>query len=265
MKRSSMAVAALVLASGGALAADLPSRAVAPLAPLPIFTWTGFYVGLNAGYGFSSDTDASLVGQAAPNIATVGAGARPASIGIEREGFIGGAQIGYNFQINQLVLGVEADIQYTDLQETVNVVTALGAGSAFPGTRNNIFNSELEYLGTVRARLGYAFDRTMVFVTGGLAYGEVSTSANLFGPLPANVLQFTGSRSDTEFGWTVGGGVEHAFTNNFSVKAEYLYYDLGNTTVAANVIAGSGGVGTGYDVTFKNTGHIARVGLNYRF
>ena len=138
------------------------------------------------------------------------------------------------------VTGIEADIQYTDFTDNVNAVTI---GRAFPGVRNNNFEQKLEYLGTVRARLGYSWDRTLVYGTGGLAYGGVNNSATFFGPLPANILQFTGGQKSTEVGYAVGGGIEQAFWQNVTLRAEYLYYNLGDTSAAVNVIPGSGGAG----------------------
>jgi outer membrane immunogenic protein len=252
----------LSIAAASANAADLRRRpAPAPYVP-PAFTWTGFYAGLNAGYGFSNDNNATTVGQVAINNATVADGARPALVGLRPEGFIGGGQIGYNWQTGPYVIGWEADIQGADIHDNVNRVTI---GTAFPGVRNNFFDQRLEYLGTVRGRLGYAWDRTLIFGTGGFAYGGVKTSANFFGPLPGNILQFTGSHDSTETGYAVGGGIEQAFWQNWTLRAEYLYYDLGDTSVNVNVIPGSGGAGTGYITTFKNDGHIVRAALNYKF
>lgn len=249
--------------STAAIAADLPMYTKAPEpAFVPVFSWTGFYAGLNAGYGFGNDNSAVTSGQSAINSATVADGARAALVGLDPDGFIGGAQIGYNWQFGSFVFGVEADIQYTDFNQTVNAVTV---GTAFPGVRNNLYTQELDYLGTVRARLGYAWGRTLIYGTGGLAYGRVNNSANFFGPQPVNALQFTGSERSTETGYAVGGGIEHAFGWNWTLKGEYLYYDLGDTTVAANVIPGSGGVGNGYNVNFQNDGHIIRAGLNYKW
>ena len=263
--KSKLALAGLLLAGmfSQAHAADI-ARPVYKSAPamVPVWSWTGWYVGLNAGYGFANDNTITTTGQIAINAATVADGARPASVGIRPEGFIGGAQIGYNWQTGMWVWGIEADIQYTDLKETVNAVTI---GTAFPGTRNNVFTQELEFLGTLRARVGYTWNRTLLYATGGLAYGGVNHSANFSGPLPAGVLQFTGRTRDVEFGYAVGAGIEHAFTPNWTLRGEYLYYDLGDTVVAVNVIPGSGGVGTGYNSRFENTGHIVRGGVNYKF
>ena len=258
-----------------AYAADLPARRAPPAAyvAVPVFTWTGFYIGGNAGYAFSNDSRVVTTGQAPANVTTVALGARPGLVTLDHEGFTGGGQIGYNQQIGNFVIGIEADAAYTDLQRTTNVATtAPAAVGAAALTRNNVFRSSLDYLGTVRGRVGYAWDRVLVYGTGGFAYGDVTQSADFFGPQPANVLQFTGRRSTMETGWAAGGGVEYAIPNwnwfgssAVTLKAEALYYDLGRRTIAVNVIPGSGGVGTGYNSRFETNGVIARGGINFKF
>jgi outer membrane immunogenic protein len=259
-----LVLAATAFLSTSAFAADLPARMPLKAPPMaaPAWSWSGFYIGVNAGYGFSRDREVDTIGQVAANAATVADGARPPFASLEPSGFVGGGQIGYNWQTGGWVFGIEADIQYSDIKEDVTIVTT---GVAFPGVRNNHFSQELEFLGTVRGRLGFAWERSLIYATGGFAYGGVKNSANFFGPQPGNVRQFTGNFDNTETGYTVGGGFEHAFGSNWSFKLEYLYYDLGDTTVAVNVIPGSGGGGTGYFSTFSNDGHIVRAGLNYRF
>ena len=115
----------------------------------------------------------------------------------------------------------------------------------------------MDFFGTVRGRLGYVFDRTLVYATGGLAYGDVRNGVNFF--WPAGQLQFTGAVINIETGFTVGGGIEHAFAPNWTVKGEYLFYDLGRKTINVAVVPGSGGGGTGYNSTFENEGHIGRL------
>lgn len=250
--------AALALAglSGTALAADLPSRKGPVLAPIaPMFTWTGFYVGVHAGAVFT-DNDIQTEGTAANTIANVAASRRPPSISSNETGFIGGVQAGYNYQIGQIVLGAEADISYTDVRTRESFLGTSGALSSF--------RQELEYLGTVRARVGYAFDRVLVYGTAGLAYGGVKNSATFFSAAVPGQVDYVGGRDRVELGWTVGGGVEYAFTNNLSVKAEYLYYDLGKRKIPVNLTA-VGPAGGSYVSRFDNTGHIVRAGLNYRF
>jgi outer membrane immunogenic protein len=263
MNRLSIIGAVLLAGTSLASAADLgriPTKAP-PIVPVQVFSWTGFYAGVHAGYGFGSNDDIDTSGQAAANGANVIGGARPARVGLDRDGFIGGGQAGYNWQFApNWLLGIEADISYTDFRETTSVVTRPLAGA---GTLLNTFESRLEYLGTVRGRIGYVVDRTLIYATGGLAYGDVRNSVNFFGT--AGQPQFTGSTSSVETGYTVGGGIEHAFLPNWTVKGEYLFYDLGRNTVNVAVIPGSAGGGTGYNSTFRNEGHIARVGLNYKF
>jgi outer membrane immunogenic protein len=239
-----------------ALAFVAPAAAQDMLGP-----WTGFYAGVNAGAGFGK-SNAATTGQAAINNSTVADGARPPFTKLDTEGFLAGGQVGYNWQMGSWVYGLEADLQDADVRDTRNNVTT---GSAFPGTRNNVFRQELEYLGTLRGRLGYAWGDTLLYGTGGLAYGNVNNSANFSGPLPAATPQFAGGINNTKYGYAAGGGIEQAFGDNWSVKTEYLYYDLGSNVVPVGAIPGSGGAGVGYDVRFANRGHIARVGLNYRF
>jgi outer membrane immunogenic protein len=263
MNKLTMIAVALLGGTTLASAADLgrmPAKAP-PIAPPPAWSWTGFYIGAHAGYGFSGDNSIDTTGQAPPNVANILGGARPGSVSLDRDGFVGGGQIGYNWQFApNWLLGIEADISYTDFRNSATVITLPLAG---PGTLANTFSSRMDYLGTVRGRLGYVFDRTLIYATGGLAYGDVRNSVDFFGP--AGQVQFTGSSSSLETGYTVGGGIEHAFLPNWTVKGEYLYYDLGKSTVNVAVVPGSGGGGTGYNSTFKNDGHIGRIGLNYKF
>ncbi|SEM11239.1 outer membrane immunogenic protein [Bosea lupini] len=250
---ASLAIAGL---SGAAFAADLPSRKGPVLAPIaPIFTWTGFYVGVHAGAVFT-DNNIQTEGTAANTIANVAFSRRPPSLSVSDTGFIGGAQVGYNYQIGQIVLGAEADFSYTDLKKRESFIGTTNATSSF--------RQEMEYFGTVRLRAGYAFDRLLVFATGGLAYGDVKNSATFFSAAVPGQVDYVGSRDNVEIGWTVGGGLEYAFTNNLSVKAEYLYYDLGKRKVPVN-LQPVGPAGGSYVSRFENTGHIVRAGLNYRF
>jgi len=255
MTKGILSALALVALGGTAFAADLPSRKGPVYAPMaPIFTWTGFYVGANAGVIFS-DNDITTSGNAANTASNVALNRRAANLSNNDESFTIGGQVGYNYQIGNFVLGAEADLNYVDRKSNIGFVSTLGDRSAY--------RQELEYLGTARVRVGYAFDRVLVYATGGLAYGEVKNSANFFANTLGNPLQFSGGTSDVEVGYTVGGGVEYAFTSNLSLKAEYLYYDLGKTNVLVNAIPGVGV--NSYNANFKNDGHIVRAGLNYRF
>jgi outer membrane immunogenic protein len=259
MTKFLLGTTALVLMGvSAASAADLRPRAYtkAPAMMAPIFSWTGFYAGINAGYGFSENDTGTTTGQAGINVTNVTTGARPGSIGARTDGFIGGGQMGYNWQFApSWVFGLEADIAYTDFRTTSTVLGSTGL--------SNNYSKGLNYLGTARGRIGYAVDKTLFYATGGLAYGEVRNGADFFGP--AGQLQFTGRDTSLRTGYTVGGGIEHAFAPNWTAKAEYLYYDLGRDTVNVAVVPGSGGGGTGYNTSFKNDGHVIRAGLNYKF
>jgi outer membrane immunogenic protein len=256
------ATAITTAAISAASAADVPMRSAPPapfLAPVPVFTWTGFYAGVSAGYGWS-DTDITTSGNAANTRANVAALARPPSLSTEQDGFIGGAQVGYNLQFGMFVAGIEADISYTDLSSDVTYASPVTFGAALAGTRST-FSQDLDYLGTVRARVGVAFDRVLVYATGGFAFGGVDYNADFFNS--AGVLQFNGNHSDTQVGYTVGGGVEYALTNNLTFKAEYLYYDLGDKNVVVSAIPGVGL--NSYTSNFETEGHIARAGVNFKF
>jgi len=237
------AIAAIGMASA-ASAADLPRRSAPQtfVQPVPIFTWTGFYVGASAGYAFGDGR--SVVGGLAPGFL---GGGNSKSLG---DGFIIGGTVGYNYQVSPMfVVGVEADLSYLDVGKTVTngFVTV---------------SQDMTYFGTVRGRLGLTFDRFMVYGTGGLAYANVesTTSINGLGNF------YTGRKDDTRVGYTVGGGVEYAFTNNLSAKVEYLYYDLGDNNYGTTLVAGPGfGPAFLASTRAEARGSIVRGGINYRF
>jgi outer membrane immunogenic protein len=222
--------------------------------------WTGLYAGLNAGVGFGGADAVQTKGQAAPNIANIAGNARPGLVDLDRVGVIAGGQIGYNLQFGRYVAGVEADLGYTHFTDTRDVGTAqLNTGLAL----NNRFRSKIDYLGTARARLGVTWNQALFYGTGGLAVGRTRHSVTMFGA--TGNVQFAGEREKTRVGYAVGGGMEYALTEHVSAKLEYLYYDLGRSTLNVAVVAGSGGAGTGYDSRFKDRGNTVRLGVNYKF
>ncbi len=273
--RKTLATALLIAGTtASAYAADLPSRTAPVYAPppLPFFTWTGGYFGVNAGYAFNNEsrfrtsngTSNELLGGA------VVGGNRPISAKTSSDGFTGGAQIGYNYQFgagNGVVVGLEADAMYTDVDRTNNYLV----GGSF--TR---LHSDTDFLGTVRGRLGYAFDRFLVYGTGGFAYGDVTNKARFFIPGTASTAYF-GSQSAIQTGYAYGGGIEYAlptdsFFNFFrssavTIKAEYLHYDLGDRTLQSNVtnVGTANGYAGAYTTRVSTEGDLARVGLNYKF
>ncbi len=214
MKKILLASVALFGFAGAASAADLPIRSAPPapiVAAVPVFTWTGFYVGVNAGYGWVSDD--RIVD---PVFGFTG--------GDDEGGFVGGGQIGYNYQIGSFVVGLETDIQYADLG------TRYRFNAAIPGYEED--DSD-DWFGTVRARAGVAFDRALIYATGGFAYADDAT------------------------GWTVGGGLEYAFTNNLTAKIDGLYVNLERDDNFVSPTATGGSDESEFGVV--------RAGLNFKF
>jgi outer membrane immunogenic protein len=209
-------VALIALGSVSASAADIQRRQVmpakAPLYMAPPYNWTGFYVGINGGGAWGSSDFSAPFPTGAFDLSG---------------GLVGGT-VGYNWQMGQFVFGVEGDIDWSHISGS----TACGGTSC--ETKN-------DWLATARGRLGYAFDRFLPYVTGGAAFGNIKTN-----------IPGVGSTSDTNVGWTVGGGIEAAVAGPWTAKVEYLYVDLGR-----------GGSILGSDAKFN--ANVVRAGLNYRF
>jgi outer membrane immunogenic protein len=251
---------------GSASAADLPPAPVykAPAPPAPVYGWTGFYVGANAGYGWDTrPTNFS----GTPNIAIeFTGGVLPTSLSPNPKGWLGGAQLGYNWQFAPAwVAGLEADIAGAGIKGTASVSPVV---AAFPDNFTTTISASTKWLGTARARLGVLpTSNTLLYVTGGLAYGETSVSFNTaeftFGGNCAFGLRCaTGTVSSVKAGWTVGGGIEEMIAPHWTVKAEYLYVDLGTQSVTAPTNA-PGIVTLTASHTFME--NIFRVGVNYKF
>ncbi|NNM71802.1 outer membrane protein [Enterovirga aerilata] len=273
MKKILLSSVAFLGLTAGAMAADLPSRraAPAPYVAVPVFTWTGFYVGVNAGYGFDVGTNANnpyAVSPAGPATLSAPLGGYTGTVfpggNGNRDGFVGGGQIGYNYQIGNFVVGLEADIQYADLVSNRSGTTVLVPGVAgFFGATGN--RQGVDWFGTVRGRVGYAWDRLLVFGTGGFAYGD--------GPDNCNSTFAAGrcvGNNDIRTGWAAGGGVEYAFTPNLTGKLEALYVNLDRNAASRYVgdfVAG----GTATPVFVNGRGArdeefvVVRAGLNYKF
>lgn len=234
---------ALVLAGlagiGSAVAADMPGRMQDDGLPfVPLFAWAGTHVGINAGYGASRNAHAP---------ACIGPCPALASLPTDRDGFVGGGQLGYTLQVGRFIGGIEADVQYADLGGTV----------AAPGIAAT---QRLDVLGTARARFGIAADRFLVFATGGFAYGDVTLRQAVQSGVPGAVL--SAGRSRIETGFAAGGGLEYGIADNVTARAEALYYDLGAGRVTAASPAVPGLVAGG---RFATEGVVARAGLNYKF
>ncbi len=257
MKRFILACTAFAGSMGLAAAADLPTSKGAPVAPAvyaPAFTWTGFYIGLNAGYAFGQGRSASYY--PANEYFDVNTISPFGSYNTNVNGFTGGGQIGYNWQTGNFVFGLEADINYVAGKKTASAVW----DPPFEPTTFLRLRSELNYLGTVRARLGYAaMPNLMLYLTGGLAYGKTSNSSALEDEFPGGLY---GRSSSTKVGWTVGAGAEYGFTRNITAKLEYLYYDLGSSSHFGTPNLD---IDVATRASFTNKGSIVRAGINYKF
>ncbi len=283
MKKILLAAAATMAIAAPAFAADLPARTYskAPVMVNPIYDWTGFYVGANAGGAWeNSQTNYSYTtfpASAPPGFedafgtgpggvsSAIAAGFIPGSLGKKNVGvFTAGGQFGYNAQFNQFVVGFEADLNW--LNDSKKTTLFIASPNVAPLTNVASSTAGLEWLGTVRGRFGFAADRALFYVTGGLAYGEAKASSAAAISDTINTDLYAGSLSKVRTGYTVGGGLEYAITNNISLKGEYLYYNLGSASYAvapANSFATGEGIAT--VATQKFDGSIARAGINYRF
>jgi outer membrane immunogenic protein len=239
--------------------ADMPMKAAPP--PIAYYSWTGFYLGGNIGYGVGIDrSHTSLIQGSTASFTAADSAVTPA-------GAVGGVQFGYNWQggANWLA-GFEADFQGTAQKATSCVQTCFDA----PGAFVNAFTStqSLDYFGTVRGRFGFVDRSNMFYVTGGGAYGHVNHSVDVRAAqftAPASSFEGIATTSDNKFGWVIGAGMESSLGGNWTAKVEYLYMDLGSiaTTLSSN------GVGAGGPFTATTTSNIhdniVRAGLNYRF
>ena len=211
--------AGLAISPLAAQAADMPVKSPRYKAPLyQASTWTGWYVGLNAGYGFGSG-DVSLAPTSANFGPVFAAGGVPSTVNLSSSGFIFGAQVGYNYQwAASWVVGAELDVDYSTIKGD-NTVDLGPVGGFVPSVTT--VEHKMDWFGTARLRAGYLpFDPLLIYVTGGLAVGDVKDSASI--SFPAVGQSFAGSSSGMKWGWTVGLGAEWAFLAHWSAKAEYL-------------------------------------------
>jgi outer membrane immunogenic protein len=201
--KAGVAAFAMLTVPLAAQAADVPIKAPyykgAPRSVVSYYNWTGFYAGINVGYGMGTSHWASFVGAET----------------IKPKGFLAGGTFGYNWQSGAIVYGVEGDFDWSNVKNTVVCGSGIFTGAVRCETSSN-------WLATFRGRVGYAFDRWLPYVTAGGAYGNVKATASI------PVLGFSESASKSMFGWTFGAGLEYAFLGNWTAKIEYLYVDLGH-------------------------------------
>lgn len=247
------AFAAVTLASATLHAADLEYRPPykAPAAPV-IYNWTGFYIGGNAGYAWAN-ADLGwrhISGLDAP--AAINGRQTVSNQSFKLDGFTGGGQAGFNWQAAGWVFGVEGDVNF--YKETRSTTLPI------PGFAGNTLSQtvELHNLFTARGRVGYAWDRTLLYATGGWAGTNIETTD--FSQYPTTVQNGVGSKFLN--GWTIGAGIEWAFGDGWSVKAEYLYADFGDfQTSSCNSVLTSLCYSHNHDVSMS----VVRAGLNYKF
>jgi outer membrane immunogenic protein len=233
-------VGGLLLAGGVALAADMPVKATPAAKP---YNWYGFYIGGHAGYGWGSNAIDLTYGPAFAGL--------PASEAGNAHGFLGGLEYGTNYQFGRWVLGTESDYSFGTISSSQTTTT---------GGFSNSGSQKLSGFSTSRGRVGYTIqDNLLLFGTAGLADGTAKTSASAVGAGCGPC--FGGSASKTLWGWTAGAGIEYA-TGPWSMKVEYLHYDLGNLNlnmVDATVAGATVSTSTRY------AGDIVRAGVNYHF
>ncbi len=225
MKNVFLASVAVLSFSSMAAAADLaPYTKAPPVVVNPGVNWSGFYIGAMGGYGWSDRLRVSVLG--------VGASANSSDI----NGGFGGGTIGYNWQVNQWVFGLEADAAGADISDSE---TAFGI----------TVSDKIDAFGSVTGRIGYAAGAALFYAKGGYAWADNKLSASALG------LGFSESRIHS--GWTIGGGFEYMFAQNWSGKVEYMYADYDNETYLASFVPGGIGFGGAF--------HTVKAGINYHF
>jgi outer membrane immunogenic protein len=231
------AVASGALFSGAVVAADIPVKGPVYKA-VPYYNWTGWYGGINAGYGWD------------PNYQVNSPGEATMFLPLEPRGGFFGVQLGYNWHYApRWLAGIEADFQFADIEDRANFTAGGG------GTNQSTAHVQLQHFATIRGRFGHVMDRTLIFVTGGVAFGHFG--ANIFADFDANDGAIIGDK--WEVGYVVGAGVEYAFANNWLIKIEYQYLDF-----SLNINGARFG-GQPLILTGDPQIHTVRLGLNLRF
>jgi outer membrane immunogenic protein len=274
LKKLLIATATLAVLGTSAFAADLPQPMPAPvykapaMVPAPAYSWTGFYVGGNVGYGWGSNTGAgwnSFTDVPSPGtfgVAGYFAAGGNVLPGVDPRGVLGGGQIGYDWQFAPAwVVGLVADLDAADIRNSASATVTPG----FFVNTIQTNSAQINWLGTVRGKLGVtASSNWLLYATGGLAYGEVRETNALNCATCGPPQFFAGTTSTTKTGGTVGAGLEYLLAQNWTVGAEYLWFDLGKISTTAILTSGTN-TGTTFTSQAKFEGSIARVYLNYKF
>ncbi len=223
-------------------------------------SWGGAYAGADAGYGWGSDKTSF---DPLPN-ATTFINLAPTTLNPHPDGIIIGPHAGYNWQKDRFVYGAEADFSLTDISGSTTTSPIIqNNGTAFAAGSFLTASQRTDWLSTARGRIGYTVcPRVLVYATGGLAFGEEHYRAiTSFTPTGTNV--YTQDANKTKLGWTAGAGAEYALGEKWSLKAEYLYYDLGNESFTVNSTPAAPPFQMHYK--FESGTSIAHIGLSYKF
>lgn len=253
--------AAVVLAGAPALAADVVVKAPSTV-PASVFSWTGFYVGGNFGYHWDTNNDPASI------LSTTYYGATNAALvnsnlpsQLDPKGLVGGAQIGYNYQISSVVIGVEADADFLNGSQSRSV-TSLYHGAAPPFVFTLSDAAKENWLSTVRARAGLSLENTLLYLTGGVAFSHVSSTHGFVDfATPYTAVNAASDR----VGWVFGGGIENAISNNWTWRLEYLFADFGTKTVTLAQVGAAAPGSSIFSYPDRLTESVVRAGLNYKF
>jgi outer membrane immunogenic protein len=243
MKRLLIGCAATAVLSTSAFAADISPVFEAPPPSAVPYSWTGLYGGVNAGYSWGR----------APYSTT---GTPTTSGTLSPDSFIGGAQFGYNFQAGAIVFGFEGDVAWRNGSDTASAVAPNGITATL--------RDQQGWVGTLRPRIGIASNNWLFYGTGGLAFGSVKHDFTEAQPAVGGATR-TASDNSTQAGWTAGGGIEYAPSNRWSLGLEYLYQDLGKTTLNQPGQTVAGVAFPPSSTTFEDHSHLLRAKLNVKF
>lgn len=218
----------------------------------PVNSWAGFYIGANGGGAWNAD-NSTLKLTGIDDVGTNFATTSSTKADLDPTGGFGGGQIGYNIQRGRFVFGIEADFQGSHVEDSIKAKVV-----ADDATSTADLSDNLRWFGTVRGRIGYTFDRALVYATGGFAFGRVESNLKVVGD-DGNTA--TAHNDDTQTGFVVGGGIEYALSPAWSIKGEYQFIDLGDSKLVAHTAVDDDDA-TG-SVNIHHNYHTARVGLNY--
>jgi outer membrane immunogenic protein len=218
--------------------------------------WSGFYMGAHVGIAYS-DTPLRYEGAPLNTCAAITGSVADCNTqgNVNSNGLAGGVQAGFNHQTGYIVWGVEGEVAWRGNNGKTTFLPSFGVTQTFEESNR--------WLVTLRPRIGFAYDRAIIYATGGVAWGSVGHTATFFDPLRlVGGIPLTFSQSDTRIGWTTGTGIEYALTPHWSFKGEYLYVDLGTTSISNPGVTGSWWP---TNAKFIEQEHLLRAGLNYRF